>query len=62
MTYKQLVNNVLVRLREREISNVSDNKLIGTLVNDAKYEVENAWNWSSLRQTLTLTTSANVFN
>lgn len=62
MTYKQLVNNVLVRLREREISNVSDNKLIGTLVNDAKYEVENAWNWSALRQTLTLTTSANVFN
>jgi len=62
MTYKQLINNVLVRLREREISNVSDNKLIGAFVNDAKHEVENAWNWSALRQTLTVTTSNNVFN
>lgn len=62
MTYKQLVNNVLVRLREREISNVSDNKLIGSFINDARHEVENAWNWSALRQTLTVTTSNNIFN
>jgi len=62
MTYKQLINNVLVRLREREISNVSDNKLIGSFVNDARHDVENAWNWSALRQTLTVTTSNNIFN
>jgi hypothetical protein len=62
MTYLQLVQNVLKRLRERSISDVSENELIGIFVNDAKHEVENAWNWSALRQTLTLTTSANVFN
>jgi hypothetical protein len=62
MTYLQLVQNVLKRLRERSITDVSENELIGIFVNDAKHEVENAWNWSALRQTLTLTTSANVFN
>lgn len=62
MTYKELVNNVLKRLRERTVNNVSEQELIGILVNDAKYEVENAWNWSALRQTLTVTTTADVFN
>ena len=37
-------------------------ELIGVLVNDAKSEVENAWNWSALRNTLTLTTSSGIFN
>jgi hypothetical protein len=39
MTYVQLVNSVLRRLRENEVTTVqSDNysKLIGDLVNDAK--------------------------
>ena len=39
MTYKDLVNNVLRRLRETEVSSVQTNsysKLIGDLVNDAK--------------------------
>lgn len=65
MTYKDLVNNVLKRLRERQVTTVSENTysdLIGVLVNDAKTEVENAWNWSALRQTLTLTTTSGVFN
>jgi hypothetical protein len=65
MTYKELVNSVLVRLREEQIVNVTDNSystLIGEFVNDAKRQVEDAWNWTALRQTLTVTTTANTFN
>lgn len=65
MTYLEIVNKVLRRLREREVSSVSESaysKLIGDFVNDAKKEVEDAWQWSALRTTLTLTTSNNVFN
>jgi len=65
MTYLEIVNNVLKRLRERTVSTVNENtysELIGVLVNDAKEEVENAWNWSALRTTLTVTTVASTFN
>lgn len=65
MTYLNLVNNVLRRLRETEVNSVQDtaySKLIGDLVNDAKDLVENAWDWSALRTTLTVTTTANIFN
>ena len=65
MTYLDLVNNVLKRLRERTVATVNEttySTLIGVLINDAKSEVENAWNWSALRQTLTLTTTSGVFN
>ena len=46
MTYLDLVNNVLRRLRETEVSTVAANsysKLVGDLINDAKDLVENAW-------------------
>jgi|TARA_B100000085_G_scaffold285532_1_gene321949 hypothetical protein len=65
MTYLNLVNNVLRRLRESEVTSVQDtaySKLIGDIVNDAKDLVENAWDWSALRTTLTITTQANIFN
>jgi len=65
MTYLQLVNKVLTRLREENVSTVSQNAysaLIGEFVNDAKQFVEDAWDWSALRTTLTLTTTANIFN
>jgi hypothetical protein len=65
MTYLDLVNNVLRRLRETEVSSVQSNsysKLIGDLVNDAKDLVETSWDWSALRTTLTITTTADVFN
>jgi len=65
MTYLEAVNSVLRRLREREVSSVSESsysRLIGDFINDARNEVENSWNWSSLRTTLTLTTSVDVFN
>ena len=65
MTYLDLVNNVLRRLREDEVTTVSSNtysKMSGDFVNDAKKLVEAAWDWSALRTTLTVTTSADVFN
>lgn len=65
MTYLEMVNKVLRRLREREVASVSQSsysKLIGDFVNDAKKEVEDAWQWSALRTTLTLSTVANTFN
>jgi len=36
--------------------------MAGDFVNDAKKLVEDAWDWSALRTTLTVTTSADVFN
>ena len=65
MTYLQLVNSVLRRLREDEVTTVSQNsysKLIGEYVNDAKRTVEDAYNWTALRTTLSLTTVPNTFN
>lgn len=65
MTYLELVNKVLIRLREDEVATVSQtaySKLIGEIVNDAVRLVEDAWNWSALRTTLTVTTSADIFN
>jgi len=65
MTYLEAVNRVLVRLREQEVTTVNQNsysKLIGTFVNDAKRMVEDAWDWSSLRTTITVTTEADVFS
>jgi len=69
MTYLELVNAVMRRLRESEVSTVQGTgnsnsyaRLIGDFVNEAKSQVEVAWDWSALRSTLTLTTTANVFN
>lgn len=64
-TYLQLVNNILIRLREREVTSISEtsySRLIGVFVHDSINMVENAWGWSSLRDTLTLNTTANIFN
>lgn len=59
-TYKQLVNNILIRLREKEIVTINDNsysKLIGLFVHDAIESVESAWNWSGLRDNITIATA-----
>jgi len=65
MTYLQIVQSVLRRLRENsDISTVQANdysQLIGEFVNDAKHEVENAWDWSHLRTTITVDTVADTF-
>jgi hypothetical protein len=64
-TYLELVNDVLIRLRENEVTSVSDSsysKLIGKYVNDAKRQVEDAYNWNALSTTLTADTTASLFN
>jgi len=65
MNFISLVNDVLVRLREPEASSVSDTayvKLIARYVNDSKRQVEDAYNWNALSETLSATTTADVFN
>lgn len=65
MTFLELVNAVLVRLREERVSTVYENEyssLISNLVNVAKTEVENAYNWEALRKTVTLVTKVGTFH
>lgn len=64
MTYLDLVNDVLIRLRETEVDNLTApySKLIGKYVNDAKRYVEDAYEWNALTETLTVTTTASLFN
>jgi hypothetical protein len=63
MTYLELVNDVLVRLREPTVTTVvlnSYSTLIGKFVNDAKRQIEDAFAWNVLGQTLTVTTAAST--
>jgi hypothetical protein len=63
MTYLELVNDVLVRLRQSTVSTVGEttySSLIGKFVNDAKRQIEDAYNWNVLSTTITITTSANT--
>lgn len=65
MTYLDIVNAVLRRLREDQVNTVSSNaysQLIGDFVNETKREVEDSWNWIQLRDTVEVNTQANVFN
>lgn len=65
MTYLQMVNKVLVRLREEPVETVNQttySALVGELVNDAKRLVEDAWDWSALRTTLTVNTVDGTYN
>lgn len=59
MTYLELVNDVLVRLRESTVATVGEttySSLIGSFVNDAKRQIEDAYTWNCLSQTVTITT------
>jgi hypothetical protein len=63
MTYLELVNDVLIRLREPTVTTVALNSystLIGKFVNDAKRQIEDAFAWNVLGQTLTVTTAAST--
>lgn len=65
MTYLQLVNAVLRRLREDEVPTVNAytyTKLIGDFVNETKREVEDAWDWIQLRDTVAVNTQNNQFS
>ena len=65
MNYLDLVNDVLIRLREDEVTATTDtpySKLIGKFVNDAKRIVEDSFQWNVLTETLTVTTANDLFN
>ena len=64
-TYLETVNDVLIRLRENEVTAVNDtaySKLIGKYVVDAQRQVEDSYNWNALSNTLTMITLPNLFN
>ena len=64
MTYLELINDVLIRLRETTVTTAnltSYSALIGKFVNDAKRQVEDAYNWNVLGQTISVTTNANDY-
>lgn len=57
-TFLTLVNDVLKRLREPVCTATEDtaySSLIALFVNEAKREVEDAWQWSALRSTIDVT-------
>jgi hypothetical protein len=61
MTYLELVNDVLIRLRESSVSTVGEttySSLIGKFVNDAKRQIEDSYSWNCLAQTITVTTTS----
>jgi len=68
MTYRELINEVLIRLREETIAtdwsgNINDStavsdyhKVIGSLVNDSKRSIEGNHDWLVLRETKNIST------
>lgn len=64
MTYLELVNDVLIRLRETQVTTIvltPYSTLIAKFVNDAKRQVEDAYNWNALNRTVTITTDASTY-
>ena len=74
MTYRELINQVLIRLREDTITTdwsgaINDSttvsayyKVIGALVNDAKRHVEERHDWLNLRETVDISTVSGTKN
>jgi hypothetical protein len=65
MTFLELINDVLIRLREPTVTSNAQNAystLIGRFVNDAKRQVEDSFGWNVLGKTVTLTTVAATFS
>ena len=63
MTFLELVNDVLVRLREPVVTTFNEttySTLIGKFVNDAKRQIEDAFSWNVLGQTITVTTASST--
>jgi len=65
MTYLELINDVLIRLRETTVSTSTEtthSTLIGKFVNDAKRQVEDAFAWNVLGTTITLSTTSGTYS
>jgi len=62
-TYLDLVNDVLVRMREPQVTTVSENTvsaLVGKYINDAKRQVSDAYDWDAFNTPITVSTIANT--
>ena len=74
MTYRELINEVLIRLREDTIltdwsGNINDSttvseyqKVVGAMINDSKRTVENFHDWLVLRETVNISTVSGTKN
>lgn len=63
VTLLDIINKVLNRLREAEVSGIESNeysRLLCRLVNDARREVEDAFNWDALHTTIEVTQVAST--
>jgi hypothetical protein len=63
-TFLSLVNDVLARLREPQVTSVNENTmsaLVGKFVNDAKREACDSYDWDAFNTAVTVTTTANQF-
>jgi len=61
VTVKDIVNKILTRMRESTVGTVNStdqSSAVLRLVNDAKREVEDAYNWTALQDTITVATTA----
>lgn len=64
MTYLEIVNKVLQRLREDTVNTVNSSPyslLVGDFVNETIREVEDAHDWNSLKVTVSLPTESGTF-
>lgn len=60
MTLLEIVNTVLVKLRLPQVASTSENThaaLVTQLVNEARREIEDAWLWMALRNTVSFDTT-----
>lgn len=63
MTFLEAVNSVLRRLREDEVTNYNEtdySKMVGDFINDAKSQIEKAWDWSQNRSIITVNAVAST--
>src|SRR5574343_986908 len=63
MPYLHLINAVLLRLREQTLTTIDANEYtesVAAMINEAKREVEDAWDWSHLRTYVDVVTTAST--
>ena len=61
VTVIDMINKILTRMRENTVGTINETEQSSAIlrfINDAKREVEDAFNWTALQQTITITTSA----
>ena len=63
LTFLQIVNRVLERLRETSVANYNStdySTMIAGMVNAVKAEIEASWQWHAMRDTFSVATTNNV--